>query len=301
MKRILSLGIALLMIMAMAASAQAAAIVQIDNEPKSRPQIGIGMADVIYEVELYNGGYTRYTAVFMNDYPEKLEAIRSARIPNADIAKEYGGLFIHYGGQNYEGRDVFKYMENLKDFDSLEGMRSGEFKRDSSRAAPNNVYVNLAKVMKSAKYTDNAHMPFSFSEDGFTSQGDDVTKFDIAYRGNDYHPSFEYNAKDGLYYRFYNGKAHVDGGSKEQLTFANVIVMRVETSWHNGMSDAPIIELTGSGVCEYFIDGKHFTGTWSRKNVNSNTVYNDADGNEVIFKTGKVMVELAKDRVELNY
>lgn len=53
-------------------------VVQMDNEPGARPQKGVGSADIVYETELYNGGYTRYTVVFNDTIPEKIEAIRSA-------------------------------------------------------------------------------------------------------------------------------------------------------------------------------------------------------------------------------
>ena len=89
-------------------------VVQLDNEPGARPQKGIGSADIVYEIELYNGGYTRYTAVFNDNIPELIEAIRSARIVNADIYTEYGGAFVHFGGQKYEGSSVYDYFGSIK-------------------------------------------------------------------------------------------------------------------------------------------------------------------------------------------
>ena len=71
-------------------------ICQMDNEPGARPQRGIGSADIVYETEIYDGGYTRYTAVFNDVIPEQVEAVRSARIVNVDIYSEYGGAFVHF-------------------------------------------------------------------------------------------------------------------------------------------------------------------------------------------------------------
>ena len=82
-------------------------VAQMDNEPDARPQMGIGSADIVYEIELYNGGYTRYTAVFNDNIPEKIEAIRSTRMVNVDFYLDYGGCFIHFGGQNQVGH-VFR-------------------------------------------------------------------------------------------------------------------------------------------------------------------------------------------------
>lgn len=274
--------------------------VQIDNEPNARPQKGLAKADVVYEIELYNGGYTRYTAVFNDNIPSLLEAVRSTRISNVDLYLDWGGAFVYYGGQNYEGRDVFKYMDTVKIEAQIAAMDYPNFKRDSKRAAPNNVYCNLQDVIKLKEYTAPEKSPLNFSADGYTTQGGDVSEFDIVYRSDSYHPSYTYRPEEGVYYRSYNDKPHVDGDSNEQITCANVIVMRVETSWHNGMSDAPVHKLTGKGNCEYFVGGKHFSGTWSRDSVNDNTQYLDSEGNPVVFKPGKTFIQIAKDRVEIN-
>lgn len=272
--------------------------VQIDNEAKARPQKGLAAADVVYEIELYNGGYTRYTAVYNDTIPTLVEAVRSMRISNLDLHMNWGGLFVHYGAQTYAGRNSEDYVKSKKITD-IEGMRYGDFKRDSSRKAPNNVYCDLTAVQALKDYSidESRETPLKFS-DTPTIQGEDALNFEIAYKSGSYKPSYQYNEGDGLYYRFYNDSEHKDGDTGEQITCSNVIIMRVDTSWHNNMSDAPVHKLTGKGKCEYFIGGKHFTGTWSRDNVEDATKYYDQDGNEVLFQKGKTYIQIAKDKVE---
>lgn len=274
--------------------------VQLDNEEKARPIKGISKADVVYEIELYNGGYTRYTAVFNDTIPELVEAVRSMRISNIDLYLNWGGLFVHYGKQTYSGRNAENYA-NQKNATRIEGQSYSAFKRDSSRKAPNNVYCNLQDVQNLKDYSvdQNRATPLTFSDDSPTIRGEDASQFEIIYRSNSYQPGYIYNEEEGIYYRTYNGNPHKDGDSGEQLTCSNVILMRVATSWYNNMSDAPVHELTGTGVCEYFIGGKHFTGTWSRKAVEDPTEYYDQDGNIVNFKPGKTFIQIAKDKVEL--
>ena len=107
MKKIVCMFLAMMFALACAATAEGAnlsittgmptdkpahvMVVQMDNEPGARPQVGIGSADIVYEVELYNGGYTRYTAVFNDTIPELVEAIRAARIVTAG---PYAALII---------------------------------------------------------------------------------------------------------------------------------------------------------------------------------------------------------------
>jgi hypothetical protein len=273
--------------------------VQIDNEPKARPQKGLAAADVVYEIELYNGGYTRYTAVFNDTIPTLVEAVRSMRISNLDLHMNWDGMFVHYGGQSYAGRNAFDYAK-AKKLTEVEGMSSGEFKRDSARKAPNNVYCNLVNVQALKDYAiDPARKtPLTFDADA-QIEGEDAKAFEIIYKKGSYQPGYTYDEDEGLYYRTYNENPHKDGDTGEQLTCANVIVMRVDTSWHDGMSDAPIHKLTGKGKCEYFIDGKHFSGTWSRDAVENATEYYDQDGDLVAFRPGKTFIQIAKDKVEV--
>ena len=76
----------------------------IENHLESRPQSGLSVADVVYEV-VAEGGITRFLGVFYcgiadNDYI--IGQIRSARVYFINYALEYGNnpLFVHWGGAN---------------------------------------------------------------------------------------------------------------------------------------------------------------------------------------------------------
>lgn len=276
-------------------------VCQMDNQPEARPQLGIASADIVYEIELYNGGATRYTAVFNDTIPEKIEAIRSTRIVNVDFYLDYSGCFIHWGGQDMEGSNVYKYMKTVDMQARYDGISdgSGNFYRDSERKAPYNVVCKLSNLRDDVDWANvNQKSPFKFSADAYTQQGEDVTEFAVTYRDT-YAPSYVYNAEDGLYYRYYTGKEYKDGITGEQITCSNVIVQYLDYSWYGGASDRPIVETTGTNKCDYFIGGKHFTGYWERDSVSNNTVYYDDAGNEVILKAGKTYVQTLKDTKEV--
>lgn len=270
-------------------------VCQMDNEPGARPQMGIASADIVYEVELYNGGYTRYTAVFNDTIPELIEAIRSARIVNADIYAEYNGAFVHFGGQKYEGSSVYDYFGTMKigaRYDGING--DGRFYRDGSRKAPNNVVCQLSKLCEATDWGNiTCTSPLKFNAEAATPEGETVTSFKVPYRDS-YSPSYLWNAEAGKYLRFYNGNAYIDGATGEQVTCDNIIVQAVEYAWYGGKSDAPKVTTTGTGRCDYFIGGKHFTGTWKRDSVKENTVYLDDNGNEVLFNPGVTFIQTLK-------
>lgn len=270
--------------------------IQMDNEPGARPQMGIGSADIVYEIEIYNGGYTRYTGIFNDNIPELVEAVRSTRMVNIDIAKEYGGVFIHYG----KGHNVGDYLAsgvkpNVR-YDGLEGI-SG-FYRDNSRSAPNNVVCKFRDLYDQTDWSlTDCKSPLKFSDVAYTQKGEPVSSFSIEYR-NGYNPSFNY--EDGLYKRYYNDNPHKDGVTGEQLSFVNVIVEFAKQTWIND-NQVPVVDLYSGNRCEYFIDGLHFTGYYERADVNDNTHYYDADGNEVVFKPGKTFIQILKEGREIEF
>lgn len=266
-------------------------VAQMDNEPGARPQLGIGYADIVYEMPVYNGGYTRYTAVFNDTIPEQIEAVRSARIVNVDLYLEYGGMFVHFGGQQHAGSSVYDYFNTVdmqKRYDGLSDSKN--FYRDNQRSAPNNVVARIKQMYDNTDWTDiTCKSPLRFSNTDYTVKGTAATSVNVKYRSG-YEPSYEYS--DGLYYRGYNGNVHKDGLTGEQLVCSNVIVQYMDYSWYDGASDRPIVGTTGANKCEYFIDGMHFTGYWERASVNDSTVYYDDEGNEVVFKPGKTFIQI---------
>ena len=184
MKRIVCIVLALALLMACAAMAEGTSITtgkptsepahtmvcQMDNEPPARPQVGVGSADIVYETETYNGGYTRYTAVFNDTIPDQIEAIRSARIVHADIYSDYNGAFIHFGGQKYEGSSVYDYFGTInvgKRWDGIgydNGSQKSDFYRDHSRRAPNNVICRLHNLYEKTDWSGiTCKSPLKFS------------------------------------------------------------------------------------------------------------------------------------------
>ena len=75
--------------------------VMIENSPDSRPQSGLGTADIVYEA-VAEGGITRFMAIFHCNAPYSgnlmIAPVRSARIYFVNLISEYDGLYNHVGG-----------------------------------------------------------------------------------------------------------------------------------------------------------------------------------------------------------
>ena len=277
-------------------------VVQMDNEPGARPQCGISDADVVYETEVYRGGYTRYTVVFNDTIPAKVEAVRSARIHHLNVYLDWGGAFVNFGFQTAEGTDAQAYAKKVAQY-LYNGLVMAEtyFYRDSARKAPNNVICNLPLLY--AKMTDPVpeHSPLSFS-DTPTQKGDRVSVFRIPYnKDNGYYPSYQWDEAQHKYVRYYNRADYVDGFTGQQVTCDNVIVQYVSYTWYAGDGNRPVVGDLGTNRCEYFIGGYHFTGYWVRDSYSGSTVYYDDDGQVVKFARGKTFIQMLRDseRVEI--
>ena len=167
--------------------------------PKRGPQKGIASADIVYEIDSMTAGFTRYTAVFNDEIPKTIEAVRSTRIVNIDFYLDYGGCFIHYGGQQDPGSSIYDYVKTVDMQVRYDGISdSKNFYRDSSRSAPNNVICQFQQIYDSVDWTKTtAKCPLTFSDAEYTTGKEKASKFGIAYNDS-YNPSYEYNESDGL-------------------------------------------------------------------------------------------------------
>jgi hypothetical protein len=73
--------------------------VRVGNDPGARPQVGLGAADLVYE-EVVEWWVTRYTAVYLSQAPEMVAPIRSARLINTQLTRQYDAALINSGGSD---------------------------------------------------------------------------------------------------------------------------------------------------------------------------------------------------------
>src|SRR3972149_6813201 len=112
--------------------------VMIENSLDSRPQSGLGTADIVYEA-VAEGGVTRFMAIFHCNAPYSgnlmIAPVRSARIYFVNLISEYDGLYNHVGGAgncddpNVDPRAKAICLINtarIKDLDQFG--RAGDFK-----------------------------------------------------------------------------------------------------------------------------------------------------------------------------
>lgn len=322
MNRIVRIGIYMLcvcLVLAFFASAQAAGtspttgketdapyrpiLVQISNSPEARPILGLGQADIVYEMIYWGPQHTRYLAVFNDEHPETVGYLRGTRVFGMSMQMQWDCPFVFRGGQDSPGTSIYDFMtENgiTRDFgiDLVRGAAPDAQFLVKDRPHPHSSAINLQMV--SAQYwpTDeggNAYVPrdpgIVFTQTPFS--GDIAAQtLTLAYGNSDYIASYAYDNTAGHWVRSYNGTPQLDGTTDGPIVADNIIVQGNALSFYENNDSRPIIEAVGEGPFYAFIDGQMAQGTWSRPALEDITHYTLENGEPLALKPGKTFVQI---------
>lgn len=263
--------------------------VKVENVPEVRPQTGLSHADIIYE-EPVEAGITRFIAVYQCDDSDKVEPIRSARLTDPPILRQFGHAIFGYAGGVDEVISAVK-KAGLVDVNFIKA--SAAYHRDPSRPAPHNLYASTEDLYGAAHSTEGAPDPvFSFSKT--RPKGPKVHEVHLPFSGySDVY--WRWDSSKKVWLRWHGAVPHTysDG---TQVNVKNVVVMMVKvenTTIHdvNGVV-SPEAVTTGSGTVYVFRNGRMIKGTWSRSSEKDVTVLRDRKGNVIALDPGKTWVEL---------
>lgn len=280
--------------------------VMINNIINAVPHSGISQAGVIYEC-VVEGSLTRMMAIFEDwENIEKIGPVRSCRDYFVYWAYEWDSIYCHFGGPKlYVDSVLSREDTNNLDGTSLDGTA---FFRTSDRVAPHNAYTSGSHILKGVEkkgyslthtanyrkghfnFTNNLH-PNDLSQ---YSNAINAAYMEPGYLVNK--PWFEYNAEDGLYYRYQYKKAHTDVENGQQLAFKNVIFQNTyfETRDAKGYLAFKDHDDTRDGY--YFTNGKAIHIRWKKSSDFSPTKYYDDDLNEITLNPGKTFICIIQDQ-----
>jgi len=287
--------------------------IKISNWPGQyvRPQAGIDSADLIYEH--YNEGWfaTRWTAVYLDESPERVGPIRSGRIIDLEIPAMYSAVFANSGFSNGVVR-LFRNSDLYPDWvvsDSLpETIQPRPFFRDHSRNVPleHTMYTSPALVREWAAVRgiegeqDLEGMTFSDKPTPDMEATGPAALVRIPWNRLD--AEWRYNEDSEQYLRWTDGAAHIDALSGEQLSAANVVLLYVPqwntdivedphsgalsirwALWNKDNPYRPAILLRG---------GRRYDGIWNREDRHGMLTLSDEEGNPLPFKVGSTFFEV---------
>lgn len=294
--------------------------VMVPNESSAIPHYNLSQASILYEANV-EGRMTRMLAVFEDwEKLDKIGNIRSLRLYYGYWALEWDAYIVHFGGPFFI--DDFLDQSNTQNINGNSGSDDPAFFRTTDRKAPHNAYASgegLRKVIDKKGYSlsyrglaDDKHYQFTNKSNPNTleqySNAVTADVIDMTYCYPMTRCRFEYNAEDGLYYRYQHlsGKTdgpHVDAATGEQLTFTNVLVQYTK---HEVLGKSPndylafqCHDTTRDGW--YFTNGRGIHVTWKKTSDYGATRYYDDNGNEITLNTGKTMVLIVEDGDTFTY
>ena len=108
-------------------------------------------------------------------------------------------------------------------------------------------------------------------------------------------PWFEYNSKDGKYYRFQYGEKQIDDTNNEQLAVDNIILQY--SSWEQVDQKGYLgFDCHAGGKMTYITKGMARDGSWIRFDGDQGAVrYFDSEGKEIVLNQGKTWIEIIQD------
>ena len=121
-----------------------------NNDGRSLPQVGLEVADIVYEVMVENY-VTRFIAVYHSELPEAVRPVRSARSSDIDLLANLDRPIFAYWGSNAGVAEEVGEAERLGLLQARSTMGRGQehFHRDDSRKAPYNGVLDPVSVVNS--------------------------------------------------------------------------------------------------------------------------------------------------------
>jgi hypothetical protein len=263
--------------------------VKVDNTRNAHPQVGLTKADVVY-VEQVEGGATRLAAIYSSEYPKFVGPVRSGRITDIDLLRQYGdpvGLF-YSGSQN-------KLADNLQRADlklvSFDQDHTG-YVRSPSRHQPYDVIGTFAALRKRAgKVATPPEMGYTFSDTPPVG-GKPVKQVTVTYPFSRVDATWSPAHKVWQLSMDGSPDQAAEGGRLGATTFVVQFATVKPSVYHdiNG-ANTPQTLTVGHGKALIFRDGQEYVGAWSRAKASDVTSYT-IGGQPASFAPGQVWIAL---------
>jgi hypothetical protein len=271
--------------------------VKVENLPEARPQTGLAWADLIYE-EPVEGGITRFIVVYQCTNASRIEPVRSGRLTDPPILKQFGRPVFGYAGGVPA---VIKAVRQAGVTDVNFNNAPNAYHRDAARVAPHNLYTSTDELYRAAHRTGGVPPAlFTYSTDAPASASP-ASSVHVPF--SEYSDVYwRWDASKSEWMRSY-GTTPATYSNGEQMAAPNVVIQMVRVKMTditdaNGMH-SPLAITTGSGTVYVLRDGKVIKGTWSRPRQSDLTVLKDAQGNVIALHPGPTWIELVPQRTPI--
>ncbi|MET7640280.1 DUF3048 domain-containing protein [Streptomyces sp. NPDC005438] len=254
-------------------------VVKIDNHKDARPHTGLEIADIVV-VEQVEGGLGRLIGVFASKMPETLGPVRSAREYNVEQLRMFDAPVLAYSGAK---ESVVELIDKSPIFGLSNDNFPSAFRREESRPAPHNLYVDPQKILAEApeaSVSKDIGLAFGDRPEG----GKATEQFSVKYPA--FEASFEWSAEEERWLASFDGEPAMNTDGK-QLGGTTVVVQKVDMPHNTPDDPTPYIKTVGKGEATVLRNGEAFTTTWERKSETDGTTYTLENGEKMPFDPGQ--------------
>ena len=234
-------------------------VLKMDNTSSAAPQRGLGSADLVVE-ELVEGGMTRLAAFFYSDIPGTVGPVRSMRSTDIGIVSPVDGAMVTSGAapitiQRIRAAGIPFFGEGAKGFF-----------RDSSRAAPYNLFTDLAQTATLVE--GRAERPADYLEWGTAKdlpKGQPGRTLEARFSGGH---ATSWAFEDG---RYRNVNTFAADGDEFLADSVLVLRVRVGDAGYRDPAGNPVPEsiLEGRGPATLFHRGRAIPATWEKASLDA--------------------------------
>lgn len=200
-------------------------VVMVENSPNARPQSGLHMADIVYEV-LAEGSITRFIAVYQSQSPDLIGPVRSIRPYFIRIGDSLDAIIVHAGWSPEAQRMLTTSRRASMNFLLADHVYSW---RSSERRAPHNLYTSMEKIREGAEkkqYRDEAQeFDLKFVDADAELLGESAKQVKVNYIQG-YNVVYEYDEENEYYSRIMAGEPHLDKETETPLIAHNIIILK---------------------------------------------------------------------------
>jgi hypothetical protein len=266
-------------------------VVKIDNHPRARPQSGLEIADVVFEIPV-EAGITRFMAMFHQSDLDYVGPNRSGRPTDSTIMTSLPGQPFQISGAQPWVQNIFSADDVNVVYDN-----GATTYRESSRPRPNNLFTSSLLIRE---WADERGWPdegpgnlFLFGEPTPGEEKAVVIATPVSASGI---PRWEWDGDQ--YLRFHDDEPHewvAPDGETGQVGFDTIVVMKMRkyTASPSGEgTPVPAMETVGSGELLVFTNGEVVTGTWERESKTDRFTLLTSDGDPLVLEPARIWVTL---------
>ena len=262
-------------------------MVKLDNTALARPHTGLREADLVY-VEEVEWGLTRLAALYNSSFPKVVGPVRSARISDLEILKQFDSPGLVFSGAN---KTLLGAVAKSNAVSLSPNEMSNYYFRNNKKEVPHNQMLNFGSLVSKAKglgVVGDVGLVFNNE----VPTGGTKTKSFLARWASATVGATGSKAGWGISVDGYVQKDYV---TKQPVVASSVIIQFVE-QYDSKYGDrfggkTPLARTIGSGNAVILRNGQRFSGTWSRPTAESGTQY-VVNGETFPLPVGQVWVIL---------